>query len=292
MRSLRNYNSKKYDMSRYFDGLDVNLLLVFQVSNVVNKTSRDVDLIIGKRRKLPLCLDKSEHDSDVYMIVEKNDVIIAYDKLVISKDADSQREMIDIEGYLNDKGYKYSQLDSKKYSRERAKKNTFVYSEIHKYGEFEADRTWLDIDVFDATAVLFPGACKVGDIDVVAIDSEAFDNDMVEILREMTEKKHIWNTQLFTEFFVKLLECNQGSIITETGRLNYSRRFTEEGLEIIRNFDDGDYTYEVSIDKYGESQADNVKLKLGTFIYAIMNASSLEECKRIEAKSKLLFGSF
>lgn len=70
----------------------MELELVFQ--STTNKSLRDFELVIGKRRKLNI---KSHLDGDVYMLVHKDDVIVAFDKMELLKDDTSETERIDME---------------------------------------------------------------------------------------------------------------------------------------------------------------------------------------------------
>lgn len=289
MKDLTKYNSKKLSLSRFYDELKVKIFLVYKLGNKDHSIDKEIDLLIGKRRALPLCLARMKPGSNLFMMVKDDNRVIAYDKFTISTDADSQRDIIDVEGYLQKKGYEYIQLDSKKYARERAKKKEFVSCEINQYGEFSVDYWWLDIDVYEATSVFFRGACKVGDMDVLSISSESFGKEFVEILRKLTKKKNVWDVQLFTEFLEKLSAGTEGLVITETAEIqifDYSRK-----LKISRNFDEGDYSYAVSVNRYEGETTNNQFENIVTFLYAIMHASSLSECKSIETKTKLLYGN-
>ena len=287
MRSLAKWNCRKYDVSRFFADLEVKLSLVFQEA-FENRAGRNIDLVIGKRRRYTLSCECNPL-GDVYMLVEKDDIFLAYDKLEICREADLQNEWIDIEGYLIAKGYQYTQLDSKAYSRERARKKVYLYScEINKYGEFDAGYSWLDIEVFSASASLFPGACKMGNVDVVRVSYSSFNDTMIEVIREMTTNPHCWDTKSFTDFFERLSQCNGGTIKTATGMVLFGG-FIGGELEITREFEEGKYTYTTKFDNI-HHDSDKIK-KLGTFAYAIMCASSLEACKNIEIKSILFLGT-
>lgn len=157
MRDLSRKNGYLYDVSRFYEGLEVKMGLVFRKS--ADNSIRDFQIIIGGKRKLHIQFNTCD---DVYMLVQKDNVLIAFDKMELVQDDVSKLETIDIEGYLLSKGYTYAQLDSKSYAREKNRKKYIVSEhEINSYGIFEGSYTWLDIDVFNASARLFPNTCKI-----------------------------------------------------------------------------------------------------------------------------------
>ena len=86
--------------------------------------------------------------------------------------------------YLISKGYKYAQLDSKSYAREKNRKKYIVREcEINPYGIFEGSYTWLDIDVFNASASFLPNTYKIGENDIIQIGYSSFWENLVEPIR-------------------------------------------------------------------------------------------------------------
>ena len=278
MRDLREINCYLYNVSRFFADLEVKLKLVFQ--SRTNESLRDFDLVIGKRRKHNI---KCSLDGDVYMLVQKGDVPIAFDKMEIIKDDLSKTEQIDIEGYLLSKNYRFSGLDSKSYSRERARKSVNFYGEeINQYGIFNGEYYWLDIEVFEASAKLFPNTCKIGENDIVEISYSGFDDDMVKAIRKLTLEKQDWDRDVFKNYFEALANCNEGTIKTTTGKISFAGSFSRE-LEIIRTFEEGEYNFRTILSG-DEDEIEN----LWKFAFAIVKAESLEDCKNTESKATML----
>lgn len=289
MQDLTRYNSKNLAIGRFFDGLNVELILVYPLGDVDHFADKEVDLIIGKRRILPLCLQRMKTDSDVFIMVKDGKDIIAHDKLATVKEDGSQRERIDIESYLLDKGYQYAQHDSKKYARERAKKRVFVSIEMNKYGEFSAHHSWLDIDVFYAKADFCPGACRIGESNVISMILESFGDEYVDVLREMTKEKNQWDVKQFMKFLDKLFMSNDIVIKTDTATITAPSY--ESQWIITRKFAEGDYTFAISRNRYDAEKRKSELKVVSTVFYSIMHAASLSECKVIEAKTKLLYGN-
>lgn len=271
MRDLSENNCYVYDVSRFFADLEVELKLVFR--STTDESLRDLELVIGKRRKYNI---KCNLDKDVYMLVQKDDIIVAFDKMELLKDDTSETARIDIESYLCSKNYTFSQLDSKSYSRARRKREKFYRKEINQYDVFDGIFCWLDIEVYTASAKLFPNTCKIGENDIVEISYSYFSDDMVKAIRTLTMKKQDWNRNVFKNFFSALAKGNEGTIKTTGGKVLFGG-FLGGELEIIRTFEDGEYNFRT---KYSKDE-DEIE-KLGEFAFDIMKAKSLEDCKNIE----------
>ena len=279
MRDLSRKNCYLYDVSRFYADLEVEMGLVFR-KNMDSDDIKDFAIAIGEKRKIHIQFITCD---DVYMLVQKDNVLIAFDKMELVQDDVSKLETIDIEGYLLSKGYTYTQLDSKSYAREKNRKKYIVSEhEINSYGIFEGSYTWLDIDVFNASARLFPNTCKIGENDIVQIAYSSFGEKLVEPIRALTMKKKNWDQDVFLDFFKSIAKSNSGIIKTTNGIVVFEECYGGE-YRVERAFEDGEYSFRRKIERF----SDDID-KWGEFTFAIMKSKSLEDCKNIEIKARML----
>ncbi|MGN1165956.1 MAG: hypothetical protein ACI4S2_06005 [Lachnospiraceae bacterium] len=279
MRDLSRKNCYFYKLSRFYADLEVEMGLVFH-KNMDNDDIKDFAIVIGEKRKIHIQFNTCD---DVYMLVQKDNVLIAFDKVELIKDDVSQMEKIDIEGYLLSKDYTYAQLDSKSYAREKNRKKYIVSEhEINSYGIFEGSHTWLDIDVFNARASFFPNTYKIGENDMVYIAYSSFGEKLVEPIRALTMEKKSWDQDVFLVFFESIAKSNSGVIKTANGVVVFEECYGGE-FRVERTFEDGEYSFRRKIERF----SDDID-KWGEFTFAIMKSKSLEDCKNIEIKARML----
>ena len=278
MRDLSRKNCYLYDVSRFYEELEVKMDLVFRKS--ADNSIRDFQIVVGEKRKLHIQFNTCD---EVYMLIQKNNILTAFDKMELITDDISQMEKIDVEDYLISKGYKYAQLDSKSYAREKNRKKYIVSEcEINPYGIFEGSYTWLDIDVFNASASFLPNTYKIGENDIIQIGYSSFWENLVEPIRALTMEKKNWDQDVFLDFFMSIAKSNSGIIKTANGAVVFEGCYGGE-FRVERAFEEGDYSFRRKKDGF----SDDID-KWGEFSFAVMKSKSLEDCKNIELKAKML----
>ena len=303
---FRKSNCYTVNITRFYTDMEAIPVLVFESST--NKALRDFELVIGKRRKYQL---QCPLEGNVYMLVRKDGAIIAYDKMELSVDADTQIPKIDVEGYLLSKNYAFSQVDYKSYSKELNKKKSEYFKEYHgreinQYGMFYARYYWIGVDSFYVMVDFFPNACKLGEEDVVTVNCYHSDESLIDTFAKLTLEKQDWDFEVFGFYFAILARNSEGTIKTTSGELSFGRMKSKAALlggitdldkvldsmeepemvslvEIKRTFTDGEYKIVIP-----RPQDEDAQERLCTFAFSILKAKSLEQCRNIECKATML----
>ena len=287
MHNLVNYNHKKYNVSRFYN-MDLGMDIVFAAGMAKDEDDiKELDLIIGNRRKHCITVPYGKC-GDVYLLTYNQDRHLSYEKIDITLDKKTQHKVIDLEKYLISRNISYEQLESKLYSKERnKKKEDFDSTEINKCGEFLAAHWWMDIDVYRANALLFPGSCLIGDNEVVGLGYEYFDDSMVNSLRSFTKKKNVLTNDRFRELFHDLAGCSMSLVRTQYGVIRFDGSF-DKFLTINLNFPDGEYELEEELPALDSDNFEERVSTLSNVVYSIAKAKTLKECEAVISKARII----